>query len=340
MLLRQLLGWFSLVLLVLPGGLVAADTELAIRESQFLINGKPTFLLGISYYGALGAPESFVDADLADIERNGFNWIRIWATWNAFGSNVSAVNADGSPREPYLARLKKIVADCRRRGLIVDVTLSRDDASGSRAPMGVEEHARAVETLVRELKPFPNWYLDLANERSVRDARFVPQEILKVLRDKAKELDPNRLITASDSSSDDKMESELAAYLNVARVDFVAPHRPRFQGCADQTEAVTRRLLARMKELGRAAPIHYQEPFRRGWGKWEPQADDYLRDLAGAIKGGAAGWCFHNGAERGATEQTPRRSFDLRERRLFDQLDAVERTVLERLKRVGDDNGK
>ena len=38
--------------------------ELGIEEERFTLDGKPTFLLGISYYGALGAPEAFVDTDL------------------------------------------------------------------------------------------------------------------------------------------------------------------------------------------------------------------------------------------------------------------------------------
>jgi hypothetical protein len=33
---------------------------------------------------ASGAPEDFVRADLDDLRRAGFDWIRVWATWNAF----------------------------------------------------------------------------------------------------------------------------------------------------------------------------------------------------------------------------------------------------------------
>ena len=84
-----------------------------------------------------------------------------------------------------------------------------------------------------------------------------------------------------------------------------------------------------MKAIGRAAPIHYQEPFRRGYGRWQPSAADFLDDLRGALAGGAAGWCLHNGSTQGAAEERPRRSFDLRSQRLFDQLDAEEREAVE-----------
>lgn len=312
-----------------------ANTELGIQDSRFTIHGKPTFLLGISYYGALGAADEFVQPDLEEMQRDGFNWIRVWANWGAFDQDISAVDRDGSPREPYLTRLKKLVAECDRRGMIVDVTLSRGNGvAGSPRLLKVEEHLRAVETLLEALRSYRNWYLDLGNERNVKDSRFVAHETLKGLRDRAKELDSQRLITASHSSSDDDFVGELEQFLKVTRVDFISPHRDRSEGSSEQTEAMTRRYLARMKELETVVPVQYQEPFRRGYGKWEPAAEDFFRDLRGAIKGGAAGWCFHNGSQRNRPNEMPRRSFDLRERRLYDQLDEVEKVVIKRAQSV------
>jgi hypothetical protein len=89
-----------------------------------------------------------------------------------------------------------------------------------------------------------------------------------------------------------------------------------------------------MKEWDRSVPVHYQEPFRRGFGKWEPIASEFMTDARNARKSGAAGWCFHNGDQRNRTDGIPRRSFDLREKRLFDQLDEEERKAIESLKEV------
>ena len=50
--------------------------------------------------------------------------------------------------------------------------------------------------------------------------------------------------------------------------------------------------------------------------------------MRGAVSGGAAGWCFHNGSARGASGNQPRRSFDLRAKRLFDELDPEELKVV------------
>ncbi len=300
------------------------STVLGIDGTQFTLNGKPAFLLGISYYGALGASEDFIRRDLDDLQDHGFNWLRVWATWAAFDHDVSAVDANGQRREPFLSKLQWLVAECDRRGLVVDVTLTRN---AERLP-DLESHQRAVELVVQALKPHRNWYLDLANERDVRDERYVSAAELKSLRELVRRLDRQRLVTASfgghDLSEEDVRESLLTIGL-----DFLSPHRPRNAASPSQTEERTRGCLTLMKKLGRIAPVHCQEPFRRGYGRWEPVAADFVADLRGSLAGGAAGWCFHNGGQRTSPDNQVRRSFDMRQQRLFDQLDEEERKVVE-----------
>jgi len=311
---------------------LAPATELSIEGTKFTVNGRPTFLLGISYYGALGAPKDFILRDLDDIQRCGFNWIRVWATWSAFGKDVSAVDAEGNPREPFLSKLRWIVAECDRRGLIVDITLSRGDGVvGPKRLQTLESHLRAVRAIVKALKEFRNWYLDLANECNIRDDRFVSVGELKVLRDEVKRLDPKRLVTASFAG--DMSREDLREFLFTVRVDFLAIHRPRHAQSPKETGEWTKRYLGWMGELGRFVPVHYQEPFRRGYAKnWEPTADDFWTDLIQAKESGAAGWCFHNGDQRhNIPDRTPRRSFDMSERRLFEQLDDEEKAFLKRV---------
>lgn len=309
-----------------PTGAAAGGTVLGVRDTRFTIDGKPTFLLGISYYGALGAPEEFARRDLDDMQQHGFNWLRVFATWGALGRDIAAVDSRGKPREPFMGKLKWLVAECDRRGLVVDVTLSRDKGARGGGLPDFEAHKQAVESVVGALKEHRNWYIDLANERDVRDARYVPADELKVLRELVRRLDPGRLVTASfgghDLSEEDVRESMLAVGL-----DFLSVHRPRGADSPGQTEAKTRELLATVKALGRSAPVNHQEPFRRGYTDWEPSTTDFLSDLRGALAGGAAAWCFHNGTQRDAPDERPRRSFDLHDRRLFDQLDEVEREV-------------
>jgi hypothetical protein len=301
----------------------AMGATLRVQGTAFAIDGRRQFLLGASYYGALGAPDQFVDRDLDDLKRLGFNWIRVWATWDAFENNVSAVGSDGTAREPYLSRLKALVRKAGRRGMIVDVTLSRGELLPNQAA-----HLKAMETLARALKPYRNLYFDLANERDVRDARFVDFPELKALRDQVKAVDPQRLVTASGGVS----RQNLGRYLFEARVDFICPHGPRQAGAADATTESTRDYLAWMRALSCSVPVHYQEPFRRDYGAWQPTLEDFCTDLRNAKASGAAGWCFHNGSPRFPDRDGPRRCFDMRPSagRLIVQLDAVEREFVNR----------
>jgi hypothetical protein len=300
-----------------------AEAKLGIDGNRFTLDGTPTFLLGMSYYGALGAPEEFIQRDMDDLEARGFNWVRVWATWAAHDNDVSAVDRDGEAREPGLKRLLWLVGQARRRGIVVDVTLARGDVLSSHAA-----HLSAVRVLAQALKPYRNVYIDVANERSVRDKRFVSFEEVRELRDAIRKTDPERLVTASDGS--EISPQNLEAYIK-AGVDFVAPHRPRTAQSSKETAAKTREYLQWMRKIGRVVPVHYQEPFRRDYSPWQPSSLDFLIDLRGAKDGGAAGWCLHNGNPRG-NRPGKQRSFDLRKEngRLFDQLDAEECNVADR----------
>jgi len=325
----------SAVCLLSAVSMTAADkdpaTRLSIRGAQFTLNGEPTFLYGISYYGALGAPPEIIREDLGDMRRYGFNWIRIWANWRAFGADAAAVDADGQVIAAGMDKLKWLLAECDRRGMIVDVSLSRGNGiSGPPRLQSLEAHRRAVEAIVAALTPWHNWYLDLSNERNIQDKRFTSVDDLRILRQRVRQLDPARMVTASHAG--DLSREELKQYLQTVEMDFISPHRPREPHSPAQTEVKTPEYLAWMKESGRVVPVHYQEPFRRGFGKWEPLAADFILDAQNAKRSGAAGWCFHNGDRRDRADGIPRRSFDLRENRLFEQLDSEERKAMEALK--------
>ncbi len=329
----------SVVLLVLSQAVgTAVATELDVDGSRFDVDGRPTFLLGISYYGALGASKESILRDLDEMQTFGFNWIRVWATWSAFENDVSAVDNSGNAREPYLKKLKWLVAECDRRKMIVDVTLTRGEGRLGNAHLAtIETHLRALKTLTSELKPWRNWYVDVANEHNLHNrkvpSKFVSFAEARRLRDSVKRVDNRRLVTISYVG--DVSKEEVDRYLNEAQVDFLAPHRPRNARSPGMTARVTRQYLADMRQLGHVVPVLYQEPFRRDFSKnWEPTAQHFVADLRGALEGGAAGWCFHNGDNRWADQALPRRSFDMRLKRLFEQLDGVERQTLRQLETV------
>ena len=152
-------------------------------------------------------------------------------------------------------------------------------------------------------------------------------------RDAAKRIDPARFITASHAG--DISREELKEYLEKVRVDFISLHRPRDTDSPHQTEEKSKQYLSWIKEFGKSIPLHYQEPFRRGFTKgWDPNSSDFVTDARAALNSGAAGWCLHNGDSRHAPGGKPRRSFDMREHRLFDQLDTEEKKALRRLAEI------
>src|SRR4030095_15202243 len=167
-----------------------------------------------------GASDDFIRRDLDDARRAGFNWIRIWANWASFSNDVSAVDAERRPRQELVSKLGRIVRFCDDHAMLVDISLSRGNGvSGPPRLQSLEAHLRAVETLVTALKPRRNWYLDLSNERNIRDKRFTSFDDLKVLRRRVRELDPNRLVTASHAG--DLTRDEVREYLEGVGVDFL-----------------------------------------------------------------------------------------------------------------------
>ncbi len=298
---------------------------LALDGARFTLDGTPVFLLGCSYYGALSASDEWIREDLTRLRDAGFNWVRVWVTWAAYDNDISVVDTTGAPRELWLSRFRQLLAFADGLGMVVDVTFSR----GASLPTH-EAHLAAARALAAALRPYRNAYFDLGNERNIGDARHVSMAELGELVSAVKQVDPDRLVTGSKAG--DISDDEVRDYLQVAHVDFLAPHRPRDPGSPAQTEAKTKHYLSLCAELGRTVPVHYQEPFRRDFNahQFQPTADDFFTDALGALRGGAAGWCLHLGDNRAAEDRRPRRDFDLRpeEGRFFDRIDDVERRVI------------
>ncbi len=100
----------------------------------------------------------------------------------------------GRPREPFLGRLKWLVAECDRRGLVVDVTLTRgnDRDVAGRSCRTSRRTAGPWRRWSTRCEQHRNWYLDLANERGdVRDDRYVSiEEVREAPRARPAGLDP------------------------------------------------------------------------------------------------------------------------------------------------------
>ena len=293
----------------------------------FTLDGKATFLKGISYFGYGSGPDAVgLAVDLDAMQNMGVNWLRLWVTWREY----SMLTRDGSLIGSAAERLVHVLDLLDTRGMVADLTMNReaDDTkarlcAGSAGLCGgladQAAHLRGLRALANLTLPFRRVYFDLANEHNVGDSRYVNHTEIRALRDAVKGIDPQRLVTAS---CDGHLSME-------ERLDFVSAHLPRGEGCAAKTNSLSRSIIAAMPTR---VPLHLQEPFRRDYSpSWNPSAEEFFEDLAGARAAGAAGWCFHNGDNIHAEDGRPHRSFNMstQEGRLLAQWDSVERQVVQ-----------
>jgi hypothetical protein len=297
----------------------------------FTINGVPTFLHGVSYYGSQYITTAdYRTQDLDDMAADGFNWLRTWGLWAWpwwTAENVSVLEKDGSVREPYMSRMKTLIAECNARGIVVDVTILRDTANDWHGPSTQSLHLNAVRTLATELLPYRNVYFDVGNERDSSGC-FVSFAEMGQLIDAVHAIDPGRLCTASGEVN--TTDNTLADYINTGHVDFLGIHLCRQSTCPASFAATIQGFVNDMATQGlRRVPLHWQEPFRRNISNnaWLPAAEDFYRGETGVKLAEGAGWCFHNGGRYDDTR--PWKSYNMSdpEGRLYDQLDSVEITV-------------
>src|SRR5437867_3648528 len=114
-----------LFIALLSARAMAATLGVSSDGRFFTIDGAPTYLNGISYYGGcqISTP-GMVTQDLDDMVGRRINWLRVWTYWSYNGQAAAFVtDPNGNAQEPYMSRLKTIIAQANSRGMIVDVTM-------------------------------------------------------------------------------------------------------------------------------------------------------------------------------------------------------------------------
>src|SRR5262249_1295693 len=152
-------------------------------------------------------------------------------------NDVSAVEMkDGGPREPFLSRLKRVVAGCDARKMAVDVTLSRGNGGAGAARLkSPGAHRHAAGTLLPDPQDERKRGLDRSNGANIQDQRLTSFSELKELRARARELDAGRLVTASHAG--DASEEDVRRYILEVGLDFLSIHRPRDASSPGETAA-------------------------------------------------------------------------------------------------------
>ncbi len=296
-----------------------AEVEVGLTARSFSYDGVETFVLAASYYGGCAAAEATVTSDLGGLAALGFNNVRVWVTWGAPSDVAAVLRGDGSLAAGPLGRLRFLLETARGLGMSVDVTFGYGTPGIS--DRGFDSYRRAMEALTLELLAYRNAWFDLGNERDVGDARYLSVEQVRDLALAVRALDPARLVTASGGGSTG--EGAAASWIELyatANLDFATPHFSRDADWAAQTEARTTVMRDLLLAAGWDRPIYLQEEARRGYAGADWPKEDFLVAVAGARRAGAAGWCFHTDA-----------GFDLVAGTFFDQLDDVERDLIDEL---------
>ena len=316
--------------------------KLGISGDKFTIDGEPTFLLGVSYFDALG----WSNADLDALQARRFNLIRIFLDWGIRpGGNRtrSHFNPDGSMKNT--TSLLDFVRACAARGVIVDVTILSSDSKSLGDWTSGAFPQTAVRNAVRLLAPEPNVFFDLVNEhngfvprgKAWSDSHTMMQSLMTAARQESgsailtyssmSATFPNyagHVYTANDSIITANVDQELAT-----GVDLMAPHPGREDDWFDRTDRRVTNLKNYMASRGRLIPVYLQEENRRGGGDatGEPlrnlPKEQFFQAAREAKNAGAAAWLFHTDA-----------GFDMSAKNFFDPLDPVEREVVEGLGEV------
>lgn len=284
----------------------AADTVIAVAGAQFTIDRSDgrgpqrKLLLLISYFDGLHA--AGLDEDLDYVAGTlHFDGIRVLPNWESRAESycpqgtgdglfdaAGRVRGDTTPVSGPLARLLSLIAAAGKRGLIVDVSFTRETVAG----LGVADYVRAVTRAATLLRPYRNVLFDLQNEI---DKNLLPEAEAIRLRQAIGAIDPSRVIVASRGGA----AKDVAAYNQRLGADAIAYHDPRVPEWAEQTAAAVAPLLAS------ARPVYLQEP--QAWnsgfticnrveGKTldaDGTAAHFQAAVAGARGAGVAAWTFH-----------------------------------------------
>ena len=283
----------------------------------------------MSLFDALGtvAPR---DRDLDALAGWGVNTIRVWAHWH-----TAIYQPDGNLSADGRARLLALAQRLQGRGLILELVVLRPgQLPGQPFAVFASEAARtkAVEAVTDALRPFRNVLFDLCNEHDHPDGP-ISHAAARVLRDRVKALDPQRIVTISSTeyhlvsaegtlgdAGARNLAEEAGAGPGSVRVDIVAPHLPRTDAWSTATADRVRAIRAALDRIGAHLPIYLNEERRANESsRLAPEA--YAGARTGAVAAGAAGWLFHTAA-----------GFELAKKPFLDALTAEERAGLQGLR--------
>ena len=305
----------------------AAQTgpSIAVAGTAFHVDGRETFLLGVSLFDALGSTPPR-DRDLDQLAAWGVRIVRVWAHWLE-----PIYQADGALTAEGRARLLTLVDRLRSRRLILELALLKPgQLPGQGSAIFPDEAARlrAVQAITSALRGHRDVIFDLYNEHD-HPGGPISHATARTLRDAVKAIDPERLVTISSTgghlvngasqvgaSEARNIREEAGTGPDAVNVDILAPHFPRTDDWASATSARIAAVRAVLDAIKRTLPIYLNEE-RRSDDRVALDPGAYRTAYAQARQGGAAAWLFHTNA-----------GFGLKQKPFLDALAPNERTAL------------
>ncbi len=231
--------------------------ELTIDGTRLLLDGRPFFYQGLSFFNAIYNPvfNQSGDARLGWLRRfqdNGVNALRVWCQWDFSPPRTFVDTApdhtiyaeSGEVREDHWRTLDAILAAADNEGMVVEVTLFSHEKDPNLPTAAREVGARQM---TERLRPYRNVILQVWNEDSTDVARHVAT---------IKAVDPGRIVTNSPGVSNVLGDDEQNRTL-----DLLTPHTVRRQ--TERFWEVAPGQIADLLERYRK-PVIDDEPARTG----------------------------------------------------------------------------
>jgi hypothetical protein len=290
----------------------AAQTKaLTVRGDRFLVDGQEKFLLFVSYFDALrlASAGGDVGADLEYIRSLGYDGVRILPNWFKYCAREGSPEefpGDGlfsttAIQEPQWAAFKSILDAASARGLLVDVTFTRETITGRQNGVAIEAYRDQIAEVARRLKDdaaaggYRHVFFDLQNEYDNNGVTI--DEIRDVIVPAVRKADPLRLLTASTSGGRHALAGEA---VTTAGLDFAGVHSDRSGSSWCMEPTIAGAIDQAKRAMGsRLRPVQLQEPkpfsFACGNPKQEHDAsvERHVEAAVNAKRLGAAAWTFH-----------------------------------------------
>ena len=296
-----LAGLFALAILAWTFSSATGQTTaaLSIQGDHFALNGEAKFLVLAGYFDGLDAGN--VGADLDYLKSKGIDGVRVFPNWwdysngNFTGNERTVIDRGGGVRANRLDKLKQIAETAASKGMIVDVSFTRETVTGactnsrpgggSLSVMCETQYKNGVASVAAALKDNANVFYDLQNEFDGDLTRLAPSHVTD-LRNRIKAADADAIIsvsTASQANSGSIAAGQAQSFsLDIANVHSTAEEN------ANRIAAI----VSSAKSAGK--PVYLGEPYHTDYiDDNAATSSELVRFVTEAKRAGAAAFTFH-----------------------------------------------